>query len=149
MRGRAADAGGEGSRRGVLVRALVALLALGAAGVAAARMMGIPRPYRERAATVDSPQVQQAVAAVRQIAAGTTTLDGVASTAASVPARRALEAAAAQIAGATLVEAREAAWFGSYLRVVVRCTLPDGEPVEKAFTFTEQGGAMVMTGVEG
>jgi hypothetical protein len=149
MRGRLRCASGEGGRRRALVRAAVALLALGAVSLVVARMVRTRRPYRERAATVDSPPVQHAVAAIRQIAAGTTTVEALASTAASVPARRAMEAAAAQIAGATAVEACEAAWFGAYLRVLVRCAVPDGKLVEKAFMFTEQDGAMAMTGVEG
>lgn len=105
-------------------------------------------PYRQGAASLDSKEVQQSLEILRKVAANPRSVAEFMSVDATKRARVAVAAAAVQMSRASSVEAKDADWFGEYLRVGVVCPTSEGKSLERYFFLKREDGELRITGLE-
>jgi hypothetical protein len=104
--------------------------------------------FPEREAVLASPDVEEAVQVLREMAADHERFTEYLSAEAPPMARRAVGAAARRMAGAESVKPVGANWVGDYLRLRVRCPLPKGRHFAAHFFLKREDGRFRVTGAE-
>ncbi len=131
-------------RRKVVAVVLFAGAALGLAG------FGLLRGgrYEQRGAGPASEQARAALEVIHALAREPESVADHLHPTATRLAQGAVEKAAELLHKAESYRLKDAEWFGEYLRVGVLCVLKDGREMERYFLFREEGGQLLVTGLQ-